>query len=449
MFISKSPYNGTLYGSYAHLSYAALSAQVARLNPKAWQALSYAERGAKFLAIAERMEQNCEALATIIVEEVGKPIAQARGEVLKSAKVCRYYAEHAETILQPKSAQTIAKHSQVIAQALGGVLAIMPWNFPFWQVFRAAAPAMMAGNVFMLKHAPNVPRCAKAIEDLFSGCGCDDTVFQNLFISTDQTLQLIAEPSVNGVTFTGSEMAGRRIAATTGGALKKVVLELGGSDAFIVLNDADVEAAAKAAAASRLNNTGQTCNAAKRFIVQASVYEHFLRAVIAEFETYKPSDVMGEDCKLGVLARPDLAEHLDSQVQRCISAGAMMRLAGGRVGESGFTPVILEANSKHTLADEEEFFGPVAMVYRVETDEEALHLANATPYGLCGAVFTTNEERAALFVNHLEVGMVSVNQYIISDPAIPFGGIKHSGFGRELGEAGIWEFVNVKSVVYF
>jgi len=380
--------------------------------------------------------------------EMGKPLAQGEAEAEKCAWACDYYAEHAEQFLSPMARPTDATRSYVRFDALGPVLAIMPWNFPFWQVFRFAAPALAAGNAGLLKHAPNVSRCALEIEQLLREAGFPDGLFRAVLLPNEAVAPVIADPRICAVTLTGSDRAGSQVAQQAGRHLKKSVLELGGSDPFIVLADANLDEAARTAAEARLLNSGQSCIAAKRFIVVEPVFDRFLERFVAAVAARRLGDPLAPGTEVGPQARADLRANLQRQVEESVRRGAKLVL-GGRVPEGpGFfyPPSVLTAVANGMPAFDEEVFGPVAAVIRVRDDADAVRVANASPYGLGAAVWTEDRERGERLAAELEVGSVFVNGLVKSDPRLPFGGVKRSGYGRELSEFGLREFVNVKSV---
>jgi len=415
-----------------------------------WRDKSFSDRAAPFLRAADQLEAEVDQLAILMATEVGKPLAEGRAEARKSAWVCRYYAEKAEEFLAPEHVSTEAAHSFVAYQPLGPILAVMPWNFPFWQVFRAAAPALMAGNTMLLKHAANVPGCALAIERILREAGVPNGVFQTLLTDSDRVAGLIANPAIRGVTLTGSTPAGRAVAAAAGQHLKKCVLELGGSDPYVVLADADVVAAAEACVTSRLINTGQSCIAAKRLVVVESVLGEFEDAVVERMARVKQGNPMDEDSDIGPLARMDLRDGLHDQVRRSVEDGARCLMGGEVPGGPGayYPPTVLTDVQPGNPAYVEELFGPVAAILPVADDESAIAVANDTSFGLGAAVFTSDVARGIkIATEQLEAGCCFVNAFTESDPRMPFGGIKDSGLGRELSSFGIREFVNVKTVV--
>ena len=418
-----------------------------------WKRVPMRERGAVLHEVARQLLVQKQSLAELITREMGKPITQAIAEVEKSAWVCTYFADHAEAMLHREDIATENEQSYVIYQPLGVLLQIMPWNFPFWQVFRFAAPALMAGNVILLKHAPNVPQCAQRIQTLVADActqvlATPATVLWNVRADNDSVAQLLASPTVQGVTLTGSNRAGAAVASIAGAHIKKSVLELGGSDACIICQDADVERAVKFAMWSRMQNTGQTCIASKRFIVHRSIMDTFIDHARAFVESLTMDNPLLPTTQLGTMARPDLVELLQNQVAQTVEAGATVALQGGRVADTNFyKPMILTHIPTQSRAYQEELFGCVATVYAYEQEDEAIRLANSTIYGLGATIWTQDTERAQALALDLEAGAVAVNQLLKSDPRIPFGGVKQSGYGRELGKHGIREFTNVKSIV--
>ncbi|NLH50286.1 MAG: aldehyde dehydrogenase family protein [Myxococcales bacterium] len=406
---STNPSNGQLIRTFAELSPAEIEQRLARAQRAfpAWAGLGFVKRAALLRGLAARLRQDAQRLGALMTLEMGKPIAQARAEIEKCAWVCEFYAAHGAEFLPTRAVATDAAESYVRYDPLGIVLAIMPWNFPFWQIFRFAAPALLAGNAALLKHASNVPQCAMAIEDLFRDCRFPDGVFTNLLISAATAETLIAHPAVAAVTLTGSETAGRRVAAAAGAALKKSVLELGGSDPFIVLDDADLERAAAAGAQARTINAGQSCIAAKRFIVLETVAKPFLQLFKAQLRQLKVGDPLDETTAIGPLARGDLRFLLHDQITRSVTAGARLEL-GGEIpaGRGYFYPVTLLTQVRPEMpVAAEETFGPVAPVLVVETDAEAVRLANASPYGLGASLWTQNQAKARRIAGELEAGV--------------------------------------------
>jgi succinate-semialdehyde dehydrogenase / glutarate-semialdehyde dehydrogenase len=413
-----------------------------------WRAVPLAVRAQKMREVARALRAHAAAYARTMTLEMGKPIVQAEAEVEKCAVTCDYYADHAGSFLAEQPRETDASRSYVRFDPLGPVLAVMPWNFPFWQVFRFAAPALMAGNAAILKHASNVPRCALAIEEVFRTAGFPPGLFSTVLVGASAVASLIADPRVVAVTLTGSESAGRAVAEAAGRSLKKTVLELGGSDPFIVLADADLAAAARAAADARLINSGQSCIAAKRFIVVERVADHFLQGLFDEMRARRMGDPLDRATQVGPQARVELRDALHRQVEESRMRGATVVLGGEIPGGKGafYPPTVLAAVEKGMPAFDEETFGPVAAVIRAKDESDAIGLANDSPFGLGASLWTRDRERAERLAAQIEAGTVFVNGVVKSDPRLPFGGIKRSGYGRELSEYGIREFVNVKSV---
>jgi succinate-semialdehyde dehydrogenase/glutarate-semialdehyde dehydrogenase len=415
---------------------------------ESWRRTSFPQRSALMRNAAEVLRRSRRKFAGLMTEEMGKPITGAEAEVDKCAIACDWFAANAEKLLAAESIDADADRSYVRYDPLGAVLAIMPWNFPFWQVIRFAAPALMAGNVGLLKHAPNVPGCALALEDVFRAAGFPPGVFTTLLIDTDATESVIRHEVVRAVTLTGSERAGTAVASAAGKVLKKTVLELGGSDPFIVLPDVDVDAAAHAAAQARCINSGQSCIAAKRFIVAGPIADRFEQAFAAAMSALTVGDPTHRDTAVGPLARLDLLENLDDQVRRSLAAGARLLVGGRRLPGAGYfyAPTVLAGVRPGMPAFDDETFGPVAAVIRAEDADDAVRLANQSRYGLGASIWTRDSGLAEGFAGRLESGCVFVNSMVKSDPRLPFGGIKNSGYGRELSEFGIREFVNIKTV---
>jgi succinate-semialdehyde dehydrogenase/glutarate-semialdehyde dehydrogenase len=413
-----------------------------------WKRKTFPERRDHMLKAAGILRDNRSSYAKILTLEMGKPVNQAMSEVEKCAWVCEYYAGNAERILGRENAETDGSESYVQFDPLGVILAVMPWNFPYWQVFRFAAPALMAGNVGLLKHSSNVPMSAMAIEEVFTKAGFPPNVFKTLMVGSNMIEKIISHPKVMAATLTGSDGAGRQVASIAGRNLKKTVLELGGSDAFIVLKDADINEAAKTAVASRIINTGQSCIAAKRFIVVKDVLRDFESRFISIVKDLKIGDPMDERNDVGPIAREDLMQELDRQVQESVKMGARLVTGGKRLGMKGyFYPVTVLTNvTKGMPAYEEETFGPIAAIIQAEDEADAIRIANDTEFGLGANLWTQDIERAKRLAHSIEAGSIFINGMVHSDPRLPFGGIKNSGYGRELAHYGIKEFVNIKTV---
>jgi len=409
---------------------------------------TFKERESMMIRAAEILETEKNDFARLMTVEMGKPIKGAVGEAEKCAWVCRYYAETARQYLADQLVETNAKKSYVRFQPLGPVLAVMPWNFPFWQVFRFAAPALMAGNVGLLKHASNVPQCALAIEDIFRRAGFPAGAFQTLLVGSEGVQRILEDRRVVAATLTGSEPAGRSVAGIAGKQIKKTVLELGGSDPFIVMPSADLQEAVTTAVKARTINNGQSCIAAKRFIVAADIYDEFERRFVAKMQTLRVGDPLDEATDIGPLASEQTLKDVDEQVKTSVAAGAHILTGGKKLDRPGnfFPPTVL-ANIPHdSPAYCEEVFGPVALLFRVNNIDDAIELANATTFGLGSAAWTNEPDEQERFIDELAAGSVFINGMVASDPRLPFGGIKHSGYGRELSEFGIREFVNIKTV---
>jgi succinate-semialdehyde dehydrogenase/glutarate-semialdehyde dehydrogenase len=416
-----------------------------------WRKVPFAERARLMTRAGDLLRERAGDYGRLITEEMGKPLAAAEGEVDKCAWVCDFYAENAERFLSAETVGTEASRSLVRYDPIGPVLAIMPWNFPFWQVFRFAAPALMAGNAGLLKHAGNVPGTALAIEEVFRDAGFPEGVFTALLVPSSRVAELIRHPAVRAVTLTGSEGAGMEVAAESGRHLKKTVLELGGSDPFIVLADADpvdIADIAKQAAKARTINSGQSCIAAKRFIIEEPVADRFEEEMVKAMEALKVGDPTERGTDVGPMAREDLLGDLDDQVRRTVRAGATLRTGGRRLDGRGwfYAPTLLSGVRPGMAAFDEETFGPVAAVIRARNADEAVELANQSRYGLGASIWTSDPARAEALAVEIEAGSVFVNGIVKSDPRLPFGGIKSSGYGRELADVGIREFVNIKTV---
>ncbi|MFW5911434.1 MAG: NAD-dependent succinate-semialdehyde dehydrogenase [Halolamina sp.] len=414
-----------------------------------WSARPIREREEALAEAGEVLRENKRDYAELMTAEMGKPISQAISEVEKCAWVCDHYAEHASAYLQPDGHPSPpGTDVETVYEPLGPVLAVMPWNFPFWQVFRFAAPYLTAGNVGLLKHASNVPGCAEAIEDVFRQAGYPEGVFQTLLIGSDSVDEVLADDRVRAATLTGSGPAGRSVASTAGENLKKTVLELGGSDPFVVLDDADLDDAAETGAWARNLNGGQSCIAAKRFVVHTDVYDAFVDRFVDEVEALSVGDPTEEETEVGPQASQDLMDDLDDQVQASVDAGATVLTGGGPMDREGafYEPTVLADVPEGCPADSEELFGPVAAVFEVENEQAAIEKANDTPFGLGASVWTEDRDRGRRVARQIDAGCTYVNQLVKSDPRVPFGGVGISGYGRELSEPGIKEFVNRKTL---
>ncbi|MCX7875158.1 MAG: NAD-dependent succinate-semialdehyde dehydrogenase [Melioribacteraceae bacterium] len=413
-----------------------------------WKKVSFSEKKKLMLNAAKYLKGKKQFLGEIITTEMGKPIKQSIAEIEKCSWVCEYYAENAELILKNEIIETDASESYVEFNPLGIVLAVMPWNFPFWQVFRFAAPALMAGNVGLLKHASNVPQCSIEIEKVFYESGFPEYVFKNLLIESSQVKKVLENEKVMAATLTGSEYAGSIVAQSCGKLIKKTVLELGGSDPFVVLEDANLIEAAKIAVTARLINNGQSCIAAKRFIVVEKIYDEFEKLFVNEMKKIKVGDPMNYDIDLGPIAREDLLYELQTQINKSVEAGATILIGGKRIDKEGFyfEPTIISDVNKSMPAYKEEIFGPVATLIKAKDENEAIEIANDSEFGLGASLWTNNLNKSKQLASQIQSGSVFINGMVKSDPRLPFGGIKKSGYGRELSHYGIKEFVNIKSV---
>ncbi len=447
---SINPTNGETLKSFEALSAAQLEQklQLAADVFRTYRHTSMEERAPLMLRAAEILESEKQEFGRVMTLEMGKPLKAAIAEAEKCALVCRYYAEKARHHLADQIIETNAQKSYVHFQPLGPVLAVMPWNFPFWQVFRFAAPALMAGNVGLLKHASNVPQCALAIEEIFTRAGFPQGAFQTLLTGSDAVEGILNDPRVVAATLTGSEPAGRSVASIAGKQIKKTVLELGGSDPFIVMPSANLNEAVTTAVKARTINNGQSCIAAKRFIVHAEIYDEFERSFVEQMRALKIGDPMEDTTDIGPLATPQIVNDLDEQVKKAVSSGARVLTGGKKIDGPGnfFEPTVLVDVDINAPVSCEEIFGPVAMLFRVSDIDEAIEIANATTFGLGSAAWTNDAGERARFINELEAGAVFINGMVASDPRLPFGGVKNSGYGRELAEFGIREFVNIKTV---
>lgn len=409
---------------------------------------SFSNRATCMRKAADILEAECRELGRLMTLEMGKPLKAAIAEAEKCATACRYYADNAEQFLADQPVQMEGSKAWVAFQPVGVVLAIMPWNFPFWQVFRFAAPALMAGNVGILKHASNVPQCALAIEDVFRRAGFVDGEFQTLLIGSDAVEGIIADRRVAAVTLTGSEAAGRSVGAAAGKNVKKSVLELGGSDPFVVMPSADFGAAVSTAVTARMINNGQSCIAAKRFIIHDKIYDEFVKQFVARVSAITVGDPMDEKTELGPLATEAIRDGLDAQVKASVSKGARVLTGGKKLDREGYyyAPTVLVDIPSDAPAAYDELFGPVASVFRAKDVTEAIRIANSTSFGLAASAWTRDDAERDRFIADIEAGLLFINGMVVSDPRIPFGGVKNSGYGRELAEFGIREFVNIKSV---
>jgi succinate-semialdehyde dehydrogenase / glutarate-semialdehyde dehydrogenase len=413
-----------------------------------WRRRPYSDRAKLLDAAARVIDSRLEHWATLMTEEMGKPITAARAEARKCALACRYYAEHGEEILSDRLVKTEATRSWVRYDPLGPVLAVMPWNFPFWQVFRFVAPGLMAGNVGLLKHASSVPQCALAIEEILLEAGFPEGVFQTLLIGARKVPRILEDPRVRAATLTGSEDAGRDIARRAGAELKKVVLELGGSDPFIVMPSADLDDAVETGVRARIINNGQSCIAAKRFILHEEIAEEFEQRFVQALERLRVGDPMEEETELGPLANDSIRQDLERQVRESVAAGATVLTGGERLDRKGwfYAPTAVATIPEGAPAYDEELFGPVASLFRVSSLDEAIQRANDTEFGLGASAWTSDETEQRRFIEEIDSGLVFINAMVASTPELPFGGVKNSGYGRELGVHGAQEFVNIKSV---
>ena len=450
LFVSINPFTGEILHEYGQDSDQAVEnkLQLASDTFREFRKTSFTVRSQMMNRAAEILENGKEKFGRLMTQEMGKTLKSAIQEAEKCALGCRYYAENAERFLADEEAQTSAARSFVRYQPIGPVLAIMPWNFPFWQVFRFAAPGLMAGNVGLLKHASNVPQCALAIQEIFRKAGFPEGVFQTLLIGAERVGKIIVDPRVVAVTLTGSVGAGSSVAAVAGKEIKKTVLELGGSDPFIVMPSADLDRAVETAVQARVINNGQSCIAAKRFIVHQRIAEPFERKFVHRMASLKVGDPMDLSTDVGPLATADGLRALETQVNETVRMGARVLLGGKRMHRQGnfYEPTVLSNIPKGSPALDDELFGPVASIFDVSSMAEAIHLANDSKFGLGSCAWTNDDAERDLFINEIESGLAFVNGMVASDPRIPFGGVKQSGYGRELSYNGIREFTNIKTV---
>ena len=450
MIASTNPFTGQTVQVFQPHSKAEVERrlELARRTFECYRKTSFSARAAKLVCAAEILEAEKHRLAVLMTEEMGKTLVSAEAEVAKCAWVCRYYAETGEQALADAPLPIDGVRAFVKFEPLGPILAIMPWNFPFWQVFRFAAPGLMAGNTGLLKHASNVPRCALAIEEVFLRAGFPEGTFQMLLVESHGVEAVLNDDRVVAVTLTGSEPAGSSVASQAGRRIKKTVLELGGSDPFIIMPSADLKTAIATAVKARVINSGQSCIAAKRFMIAASIYDQVEREFVEQMRALRLGNPMDTATDIGPLATEKILADLEGQVQRAVSEGARLLTGGHKVqGQSStYAPTVLAGVPRDSEIFREEFFGPVAMLFRVRDTAEAIELANDSPFGLGASVWTRDQDEIQQFIDGIEAGQVFVNAMVASDPRVPFGGIKRSGYGRELGVAGIREFVNMKSV---
>jgi len=452
MFRSVNPFNNEILQEFPVISDAQVESAIEKGHAafQGWKSSSFQERAALLMRCSDLLLEKKSALAELITLEMGKVLKESNAEIEKSALGCRYYADNGEAFMKVESLNVDEHDAFISYQPLGIVLAIMPWNFPFWQVFRFAAPALMAGNAAILKHAPNVPQCALAIEDIFTEAGAPSGLFQSVFIDNTTAGKAIGDDRIKAVTLTGSERAGSSVAGTAGKYIKKTLLELGGSDPFIVLPDADLERAAEIGTLGRMINCGQSCIAAKRFVLHKEISDSFIEKLTSRITALKMGDPMDPETGYGPMARLDLADNLDRQVNGSLKEGAEKLIESHRPdsGKALYPATILRNVKPGMPAFHEEIFGPVASIIEVETEDAAVSVANKTRYGLGASIWTSDIEKGKKLALEIESGSVFINKLVSSHPAIPFGGTKLSGYGRELSHLGIREFVNTKSIVF-
>lgn len=444
---SINPYNGKTIRRYSYHTADEIAGKITKSAQtfRTWRNIALDERCQRMLTVADILEKYKNQYGRLISSEMGKPIAQAEAEVNKCAWACRYYAENAQTMLKPEIVHTDASESYVRYDPLGPVLAVMPWNYPFWQVFRFVVPNLIVGNTAILKHASNVSGCAQELENIFLKAGFPEGVFQTIIARSDQVADVIDHPDIKAATLTGSVPAGRAVAGQCGKEIKKTVLELGGNNACIVFEDADLDAHMDTLVQARFQNTGQSCIAGKRFIVLPGIYDKFLTAFRKAVEQLHPGDPQDHNTKIGPMASVSLAEELENQVQQSVEKGAVIELGGHREG-AVYDPTILTEVTPGMPAFDEETFGPVAAIIRARTEDHAIELANLSVFGLGTSIFTSDIGKALKYIPILEDGAVFINELVKSDPRLPFGGTKQSGYGRELSLAGMREFTNQKTV---
>lgn len=443
---SRNPATDTIEQSFEFDKFPDLSISLNAF--KKWKKLSIVERNNNLQKVAKLIVERKKSLAALITLEMGKPLSEALHEVEKTITLFDYYSKNAEQFLKPKFVETTATKSYFTFEPLGIIFSIMPWNFPLWQALRFAVPALYAGNVVILKHAPSVPQCAKAIEQLFHDAGLENGIFKNYFLTNDDAAKLIENPAIAGVSFTGSDATGSIIASQAGKNIKKVVMELGGNDPFIVLKDADIESAVNGAIKSRGINAGQACNGAKRFIVVKEISEEFTQKLIEKVNQLKVGNPLDSETQIGPLARKDLQQKVLQQLKTSIEQGAVAHVSPQQIPQVGnyVLPTVLTNVQPGILAFEEEIFGPVFTVVEASSEQDAIELANNSKYGLCASIWSANVEHVSTLISEIETGNVFVNEVVRSNVHLPFGGVKHSGFGREMAEAGLKEFVNIKTV---
>ena len=447
---SVNPATGRRIRSYREHTAGEIGSRLARSCEafRTWRGTTFAQRSRALRRVAAVLRQRAGGLARLATDEMGKPLCEAAAEVRKCTLACEYYARHARSLLAQEHPPGSPRTARVVFEPMGPILAVMPWNFPFWQVFRFVAPGLMAGNVGLLKHASNVPQCALKIEEILLRAGFPEGVFQTLLIGASQVDRILNDPRVAAATLTGSEQAGIQVGISAAKRIKKVVLELGGSDPFIIMPSANLEEAAATAVKARVINNGQSCIAAKRFIVHETIAAQFEKEFVSRMEALKLGDPFDPTTDVGPLATPDAVKDLDADVQKSIHAGAKLLTGGKPLARAGnfYPPTVLANVPKDSPAYREELFGPVACVFRVKSIDAAVAVANDVRFGLGASAWTTDPAEREIFINELEAGMVFINQMVVSDPRVPFGGVKASGHGRELGPYGIREFTNIKAV---